>query len=66
MERKKQEQQQQQMMAMSQMGQTPGGGGPQGEQMEPEDNSAVEVQGGRGYNHLAHVINKTGTTEGQV
>lgn len=63
LERKKQAQQAAQMQQMMQM---PGQEGPQGEQMEPEDNSAVEVQGGRGYNHLAHVINKTGTTEGQV
>ena len=40
---------------------------PQGGDMAPEEpEGAVEVQGGRGYNHLARVINKTGTTEGQV
>lgn len=60
LERKKQQQQQMQMMQM-QMQQ------PQQEGMEPEeDEGAIEVQGGRGYNHLAHVINKTGTTAGQV
>lgn len=63
LERKKQEQQQQQMMQMQQMGMQPPS---QGESMEPEDNQPIEVQGGRGYNHLAHVINKTGTTQGQV
>ena len=63
LERKKQAQQAMQMQQMMQM---PGQEGQQGEEMEPEDNSAVEVRGGRGYNHLAHVINKTGTTEGQV
>ena len=58
LERKKQAMQQ---MQMQQMGAQPG------EQLPPEENEgAIEVQGGRGYNHLAHVINKQGTTEGQV
>lgn len=58
LERKKQAMQQMQMQQMQM---------PQGEQVPPEENEgAIEVQGGRGYNHLAHVINKQGTTEGQV
>lgn len=58
LERKKQAMQQMQMQQMQM---------PQGEQIPPEENEgAIEVQGGRGYNHLAHVINKQGTTEGQV
>lgn len=62
LERKKQAMQQ---MQMQQMGMMPGAQGAEG--MEPEEpEGAIEVQGGRGYNHLAHVINKTGTTEGQV
>ena len=60
LERKKQQLQQQQMMQMQTQQ-------PQPEGMEPEeDEGAIEVQGGRGYNHLARVINKTGTTQGQV
>ena len=63
LERKKQAMQQQQMMAQMQMGGPP----PEGEGLPPEDEGQpIEVQGGRGYNHLAHVINKQGTTEGQV
>ena len=59
LERKKQMMQQ---MQMQQMGAQPGAEG-----MEPEEQEgAIEVQGGRGYNHLAHVINKQGSTEGQV
>lgn len=54
-----------QAMQMQQMGMTPEQGAG-GEAMEPEDNQPIEVQGGRGYNHLAHVINKQGTTDGQV
>lgn len=54
-----------QAMQMQQMGMPPKQGAG-GETMEPEDNQPIEVQGGRGYNHLAHVINKAGTTEGQV
>ena len=58
LERKKQMMQQMQMQQMQM---------PQPEGMEPEETEgAIEVQGGRGYNHLAHVINKQGTTEGQV
>jgi hypothetical protein len=50
-------------MQMQQMQMQP----PQGENIpSEEDEGAIEVQGGRGYNHLAHVINKQGTTEGQV
>jgi hypothetical protein len=61
LERKKQAMQQMQMQQMIQQPQ------PEGQGAEPEENEgAIEVQGGRGYNHLAHVINKTGTTEGQV
>ena len=64
LEKKKQEIQQQQMGQMAQMAQMQP---PQGGDMAPEEpEGAVEVQGGRGYNHLARVINKTGTTEGQV
>lgn len=60
LQRKKQAMQQQQMAQMGQQPPPQGGG-------EPEENEgAIEVQGGRGYNHLARVINKTGTTEGQV
>lgn len=58
LERKKQMMQQMQMQQMQM---------PQPEGMEPEEpEGAIEVRGGRGYNHLAHVINKQGTTEGQV
>ena len=64
LEKKKQEIQQQQMGQMAQMAQMQP---PQGGDMAPEEpEGAVEVQGGRGYNHLARVINKAGTTEGQV
>lgn len=59
LERKKQAMQQMQMQQAMQQ--------PQGQGMEPEEpEGAIEVRGGKGYNHLAHVINKTGTTEGQV
>lgn len=59
LERKKQAMQQMQMQQMT--------ASPAAEEMPPEEpEGAIEVRGGKGYNHLAHVINKQGTTEGQV